>query len=41
MSDPLARRRQAYERYLLDLTTAWNPGKTKILHSHSPPADTG
>jgi hypothetical protein len=22
-------------------TTAWNPGKTKILHSHSPPADTG
>ena len=22
-------------------TTAWNPDKTKILHSHSPPADTG
>ena len=22
-------------------TTAWNPGKTKILHSHSPPADIG
>ena len=22
-------------------TTAWNPGKTKILHSHSPPADAG
>ena len=22
-------------------TTAWNPGKTKVLHSHSPPADTG
>jgi hypothetical protein len=22
-------------------TTAWNPGKTKILHSHSPPAGTG
>ena len=22
-------------------TTAWNPGKTKVLHSHSPPAGTG
>ena len=22
-------------------TTAWNPGKTKVLRSHSPPADTG
>ena len=22
-------------------TTAWNPDKTKVLHSHSPPADTG
>jgi len=22
-------------------TTAWNPGKTKILHSHSPPAQAG
>ena len=22
-------------------TTAWNPGKTKILHSHSPPAQPG
>jgi Domain of unknown function (DUF222) len=22
-------------------TTAWNPGRTKVLHSHSPPARTG
>jgi hypothetical protein len=22
-------------------TTAWNPDKTKVLHSHSPPANTG
>ena len=22
-------------------TTSWSPDKTKILHSHSPPADTG
>ncbi|MGO8891663.1 MAG: HNH endonuclease signature motif containing protein, partial [Streptosporangiaceae bacterium] len=22
-------------------TTAWNPGKTKVLHSHSPPARPG
>ena len=22
-------------------TTAWNPGKTKVLHSHGPPANTG
>jgi hypothetical protein len=22
-------------------TTAWNPGKTKVLHSHSPPAQAG
>ncbi len=22
-------------------TTAWNPGKTRILHSHSPPAEAG
>jgi hypothetical protein len=22
-------------------TTAWNPDKTKILHSHGPPVDTG
>ena len=22
-------------------TTAWNPDKTKVLHSHGPPADTG
>jgi hypothetical protein len=22
-------------------TTAWNPDKTKVLHSHGPPARTG
>jgi hypothetical protein len=22
-------------------TTAWNPDRTKVLHSHSPPARTG
>ncbi len=22
-------------------TTAWNKDRTKVLHSHSPPADTG
>jgi HNH endonuclease len=24
-----------------DTTTAWNPDRTKVLHSHSPPARTG
>jgi len=24
-----------------DGTTAWNPGKTKVLHSHGPPVRPG
>jgi len=25
----------------LAATTVWNPGKTKVLHSHGPPAQAG
>jgi len=40
-SSPTYRVDQAVSAWLASTTTAWNKDKTKVLHSHGPPARAG